>query len=333
MTFTIPHALYIAYSQLFPGKPTFTDKDIPPQTGKIFIVTGGNAGLGFHLVKILYQKGAKVYMLSRSESKAKNAITTIKADPGIAIPGGEIKFINLELDDLASVKSAAESFSAQETKLDVLWNNAGIGAAELGIRTKQGHELTIGVDALGPYLFTQLLLPKLIAAADTAPPNSVRIVFAGSPIIETNAPKGGIIIPELRKPTIEPITNYAMAKCGNWFLASEFSKILSKHGVISLANNPGNLKTAIWDSAPWLVRMIMSITMYPPLYGAYTNLWTGLSESITIDDGGRYAVPWGKWHPGMKEDLLLASRSESEGGTGQAEEFWKWCEEVTKDFR
>lgn len=333
MASTIPHGVYVAFSQLFPGQPTFSDKDIPSQTGKVFIVTGGNTGLGYHLVKILYQKGAKVYMLSRSESKAKEAITTIKTDPSTTIPGGDIKFIPLELDDLTSVKSAAESFSTQETKLDVLWNNAGIGAADPGTRTKQGHELTMGVDALGPYLLTQLLLPKLIATAKTAPPNSVRIVFAGSPIIETNAPKGGIIISELRNPTIDSIANYGMAKSGNLFLASEFSKIISKHGVISLANNPGNLKTAIWDPAPWLIRKIMSITMYPPLYGAYTNLWTGLSEGITVDDGGRYAVPWGRWHPGLKGDLLLALKSESEGGTGQASEFWKWCAEVTKYFR
>jgi NAD(P)-dependent dehydrogenase (short-subunit alcohol dehydrogenase family) len=323
----------ITCSQLWPGKPMFTEKDIPSQAGKVFIVTGGNAGLGFQLVKILYQKGAKVYMLSRSQSKANGAITAIKADPGVEVPGGDIRFIQLELSDLASVKAAAKEFAAQETKLNVLWNNAGIGTADPGARSKQGHELTVAVDALGPYLLTRLLLPQLQAAAKVSPPNTVRIVFSASPILETNTPPGGIIISELRNPTLDPVGNYALAKCANWFLASEFAKMVGKDGVVSIANNPGNLKTAIWDSAPWWARRVMPITTHPPIYGAYTNLWSGLSQGMTSDDGGRYVVPWGKWHPEPKEDLLLALKDESEGGTGQAGEFYKWCEEVSKDFR
>jgi NAD(P)-dependent dehydrogenase (short-subunit alcohol dehydrogenase family) len=326
-------AMSNAYNQLFPGKPTYTEKDIPSQVGKVFIVTGGNAGLGFHLSRILYQKGARVYILTRSESKARKAIAEIKADPSTTIPGGDLKFIHLELDDLATIKPAVDAFSAQETRLDVLFNNAGIASAAFGSRSKQGHELTMGTNALGPYLLTQLLLPFLLAASKLAPANTVRIVFAASPIVETNAPPGGITISELRNPTIDSVGNYAMSKAANWFLASQFAKLVGKEGIVCLSNNPGNLKTAIWDSAPWIIRTMMSITMHPPVYGAYTNLWTGLSEGITTSDGGRYAVPWGKWHPAPKEHLLLALKDKSEGGTGQAGEFWTWCEEVSRSFR
>jgi NADPH:quinone reductase-like Zn-dependent oxidoreductase len=64
-----------AYSQLFPPKPFFTEKEIPTQQGRIFIITGGNSGIGFELCKILYGTGATIYMTSRSKvSPAKRIV-------------------------------------------------------------------------------------------------------------------------------------------------------------------------------------------------------------------------------------------------------------------
>jgi NAD(P)-dependent dehydrogenase (short-subunit alcohol dehydrogenase family) len=185
--------LQIIIAQIWPGKPTFTEKDIPSQAGKVFIVTGGNAGLGFELVKILFQRGAKVCILTRSESKAKAAIETIKSGTPIPITGADIKFIYLDL----------------------------------------------------AYLLKHLLLSQLIYAAKIAPPNSVRIVFSGSPIIESHSPIGGIGIKQLTSPGSDMSFHYAMSKAGNWFLAFEFAKILGKEGIVSLVQNPGNLKTVI----------------------------------------------------------------------------------------
>jgi hypothetical protein len=54
-------------SQFFPSSPPFTEKDIPAQNGRVFIVTGGNAGIGLELCKILYGTGATIYMASRSK--------------------------------------------------------------------------------------------------------------------------------------------------------------------------------------------------------------------------------------------------------------------------
>jgi len=51
-----------------------------------------------------------------------------------------------------------------------------------------------------------------------------------------------------------------------------------------------------------------------------------------MSDGGRYAVPWGKWHPGPKEDIVRALKSEEEGGTGEARKFWEWCERETRKY-
>lgn len=315
--------------QLFPGKPTFTEKDVGDQVGKVFMVTGGNSGLGYELVKILYSKNATVYMASRSQSRAEEAIKTIKAS--ITSTSGQIKILVVDVADLTTIKPAVEKFSAQESKLDVLWNNAGVGACPAGSKTKQDYELLMGTNDVGPYLLTKLLLPLIQAAAKTAQPNKARIVWAGSPIVEM-APSGGMDLNHLNSPTDDSNINYAISKVGNWFLASEFSKLVATDGIISIAQNPGNLRTKIWDDAPKLVQYMLRVTMHPPVYGAYSNLWAGLSDAITVADGGRYGVPWGKWHPAPKQDLLKSLKSKKEGGTGVAGKFVAWLDEQTKPY-
>ena len=268
------------YSQLFPSAPTFTEASVPDQNGKVFIVTGGNAGVGFELVKILYSKGAKVYMASRSEEKAKAAIIDVKAVP--TQTPGQVIYLHLDLADLSTIKTSAETFAAQEKKLHVLWNNAGIAAVPGGHKTKQGHELHMGTNCLGPFLFTQLLLPQLRAAVKDSPKDSVRIIWTSSGIVDTNAPKGGIVLSDLGTISPDPNLNYALSKTGNWFLASEFAKRVGGDRIVSITQNPGNLRTAAWRFAPRLVQAIFSLVNHPPKYGAYTEIWAGLSPEITV---------------------------------------------------
>ncbi|KAF8246991.1 putative steroid dehydrogenase [Wilcoxina mikolae CBS 423.85] len=320
-------ALCTYWSQLRPAAPSLTETNLPPQSGKIFLVTGGNSGVGYELCKILYSSGARVYMASRSASNATAAIAEITKS--VSTSSGELKFLQLDLGDLSTIKNSAEAFAAQEERLDVLWNNAGVATPPVGSTTKQGHELQIGTNCLGPFLFTQLLLPQLRAAAMTAPANSVRIVWTSSMLVDAKAPTGGISIPELSAPTSDQNRNYAMSKAGNWLLASEFASRVGGNGIVSLTQNPGNLRTKIWDKAPKIAQILTSPVLHDAKLGAYTGLWTGLSEEVTIADGGRYVVPWGRWHPQPRKDIVKALKGRGEGGTGEAEAFWRWCEEQT----
>lgn len=59
----------------------------------------------------------------------------------------------------------------------------------------------------------------------------------------------------------------------------------------------------------------------------------GLATEVTVRDGGRYVVPWGKWHPRPREDLLEAINDKEEGGKGFARVFEEWCERTTKPFQ
>ena len=106
----------VAFSQLFPPRPTLTEANLPSQHGKVFIVTGGASGIGFELCTILYQSGGKVYLAGRSEANAQSAISRIKA-LSTKTPG-ELTFLSLSLDDLRTIKPAVEAFTAAESKLE-----------------------------------------------------------------------------------------------------------------------------------------------------------------------------------------------------------------------
>ncbi|TGO41467.1 hypothetical protein BHYA_0021g00360 [Botrytis hyacinthi] len=101
-------------TQYFPPAPLLTEKDIPSQKGKIFIITGGNQGDRFELIKMLYPTDATIYMASRSSTHAASAISEITAsDPSRA---GNLKFLHLDLMDLHSIHAVAEEFSVREEK-------------------------------------------------------------------------------------------------------------------------------------------------------------------------------------------------------------------------
>jgi NAD(P)-dependent dehydrogenase (short-subunit alcohol dehydrogenase family) len=150
-------------SQFFPPNPAFGEADITPQNERVFLVTGGASGIGFEVAKTLYQKDARVYIAGRSKENADQAIQAIKT----AAPSsnGSLHFLHVDLADLSSVKTAATTFKASESRLDVLWNNAGVSQPPAGSISKQGIELQFATNCLGPFLLTELLLPLLEATA------------------------------------------------------------------------------------------------------------------------------------------------------------------------
>jgi NAD(P)-dependent dehydrogenase (short-subunit alcohol dehydrogenase family) len=133
----------------------FTEANVPQQTGKAFIVTGANAGVGFEIARVLAAKGARVLLGCREQARAQDAIARIKR----ITPNADLVWLPLDLGDLDSVRTAAE-IAAHEPRIDALINNAGVMNPPL-MRTKQGFELQFGVNHLGVFALTNLLLPKL----------------------------------------------------------------------------------------------------------------------------------------------------------------------------
>ncbi|CAD1789565.1 short chain dehydrogenase [Xanthomonas arboricola pv. juglandis] len=133
----------------------FTETDVPNQAGKCFIVTGANAGVGFEISRVLAARGARVLLGCREQGRADAAIARIKR----LTPGADLAWLPLDLGDLDSVRAAA-AHVLKEPRINVLINNAGIMNPPL-MRTKQGFESQFGVNHLGVFALTSLLLPKL----------------------------------------------------------------------------------------------------------------------------------------------------------------------------
>ena len=133
----------------------FSEQDVADQSGRCFIVTGANTGIGFEAAKVLAARGARVLLGCRDKARADEAMGRIRQ----ASPQADVVHLPLDLADLDHVRAAAE-LAAQEPRIDALINNAGVMYPPL-TRTKQGFELQFGVNHLGHFALTGLLLPKL----------------------------------------------------------------------------------------------------------------------------------------------------------------------------
>lgn len=108
------------WSQFFPPSPSFTDTDVEPQDGKVFLITGGSSGIGKEVSKVLYAKNARVYIAGRSEENARQAIQQIREEaPGAK---GSLEFLYLNLSDLTTIKASVDAFKEKESKLHILWS-------------------------------------------------------------------------------------------------------------------------------------------------------------------------------------------------------------------
>lgn len=129
----------------------FTADDVSAQTGRTFLVTGANAGIGFEATKILAARGAHVILACRDEAKAEIAMNRIRVD----VPKAELSFQPLDLADLDQVRDAARAVLSGP-RIDVFINNAGVMIPPKTL-TKQGFELQFGVNHLGTFALTGLI--------------------------------------------------------------------------------------------------------------------------------------------------------------------------------
>jgi NAD(P)-dependent dehydrogenase (short-subunit alcohol dehydrogenase family) len=159
------------------------------------------------------------------------------------------------------------------------------------------------------------------------------VIWTSSIVVDLSAPIGGLDISDLTNPPRDRQQNYLNTKTCNWFLASALAAQVGSKGILSLTQNPGNLKTALLRHAPWMLGFFTAPLLYDAKMGAYTELWAGLSQDLSIEDGGKYVLPWGRLHPSPRQDLLKAMKTKDEGGTGVAALFLEYCEKETAEFR
>ncbi|KAI8630460.1 hypothetical protein F5Y19DRAFT_427699 [Xylariaceae sp. FL1651] len=333
----MPPNKVFSWDQYFPPKPLFTDRNIPSSLhGKVYVVTGANCGMGKELARVLYSRNAKVYVACRSEAKGVQAIAEIKkAEPYSA---GELVFLNLDLADLTKVRIAAREFQAQETKLHVLFNNAGVmvGPSDPPTKTAQGYEEALGVNCVATFLFTKLLTPTLIATARSEPTDTVRVVWLSSFGLEAFAPEGrGIDMDNLDYHIPKPhIDRYGISKAATWLLAVEYARRHNSDNIVSVAINPGNIRTELARHQGLALKLIAGAIVYPVINGVYTQLFAAFSPELTIanfDWSKQWVIPFGRV-ASLRPDLPPATLPVEDGGNGNAQQFWEWNEQQVKDY-
>ncbi|KFA53850.1 hypothetical protein S40293_01614, partial [Stachybotrys chartarum IBT 40293] len=336
-----------ALSQAWPPAPRFTEKDVPDQHGKVFIVTGGSSGVGKALTKILYSLNAKIYIANRPGAKIESAISEIRDT--VSTSTGELVFLPINLDDLNSVRKAAEEFTRKEKRLDMLWNNAGVMLPPAGSVSEQGYELQLGVNCLAALLFTRLLTPVMKRTAERAEKGSVRVLWVSSSAAELFSPAGGgVKLDNLdyHMPVSETV-KYAISKAGMVLLSHEYAERHRGDGIVSVVRpclqwvedvqlmaqsmNPGNLKSDLGRSMPGLTTAIFRRISWNPVYGAYTELFSAFSPEITLDNSGCWVIPWGRISP-VRQDIADAGVRRAENEAALSQQFWDWCEEELKGY-
>ena len=118
------------------------------------------------------------------------------------------------------------------------------------------------------------------------------------------------------------------------FLAAEYGRRHKGEGVVSVSLDPGGLKTELQRHVPWWQMLLIGLILREPVYGAYTELWAGFAEEVTVDRSGAFVRPWGNFGAGLRKDLVgaLKEKGEGQGGSGVAGEFWEWCVEKGREF-
>ena len=269
------------------ASPSFTDKNLVDQSGKVFIVTGSTSGVGELLAGILFSKNARVYVAARSAEKGQKTIQKIKDQHPSS--QGELMFLRLDLNDLATIKASVGEFLKRESKLHVLWNNAGVMVPPQGSKTAQGYEQQLGTNDLAPFLFTKLLTPILQETAKSEPVGSVRVVWVASSAAANFAPKGGVVMDNLDYRQDQSAWHkYGVSKAGTIFQAAEYARHFGGDNILSVSLDPGNLKTPLYQTAPKWQMPFINLVLKDPIYGAYTELFAGFSPEIQMKHGGRF---------------------------------------------
>ncbi|WP_368861255.1 SDR family NAD(P)-dependent oxidoreductase [Frankia sp. AgB32] len=137
----------------------WTLADVPDQDGRTAVVTGADSGIGFEIARVLAGSGATVVMACRDLDLAERAADRIRADAGPS--GADVRIQRLDLARLASVDAAADAIRAAHPRLDLLVNNAGV-MRPTASHTEDGFDATFGVNHLGHFAFTGLLLDRLL---------------------------------------------------------------------------------------------------------------------------------------------------------------------------
>jgi NAD(P)-dependent dehydrogenase (short-subunit alcohol dehydrogenase family) len=261
--------------------------DVPDLSGKVVLVTGANSGIGFEAAQLFASKGARVVLACRDAQRGAAAVDRIR---GAGAPGG-VELLQLDLASLSDVRRAAVEFTAAYPALDVLCNNAGVMAVPRAL-TADGFELQLGVNHLGHFALTGLLLERLLAAG------GARVVNVSS----TAHRIGHLRFQDLDgAKSYHKWAAYGQSKLANLLFTFELQQRLRASGAraISVACHPGYAATDLQLVGPRLTksrasalffRMSNAVFAQSAARGAWPTVYAATAPDV---QGGDYIGPGG----------------------------------------
>lgn len=297
---------------------TWTETDVPDESGRVAIVTGSNTGLGYDTARVLAARGAQVVMAVRDTAKGEAAAARIR---GIT-PRADVTVHKLDLGSLDSVRTASAELAAAYPRIDLLINNAGVMYPPKQ-STADGFELQFGTNHLGHFALTGLLLKNLLSV------DGSRVVAVAS--IAHNI-KAKIDFADLQweHRRYDRVAAYGQSKLANLMFAYDLQRRLSAANAktISVAAHPGVAATELVRHVPgaslpgvsWLSGRLLNTSEL----GALPTLRAATDPAVR---GGQY------WGPDGFRELRgypkLVDSSTQSHDTAIQDRLWTVSEELT----
>jgi NAD(P)-dependent dehydrogenase (short-subunit alcohol dehydrogenase family) len=298
-------------------KERWTADQIPDQTGRTFVVTGANSGLGLAMSRQLLRRGASVILAVRNLDKGRQAVRELRA----AQPAGQLDLRQIDLADLDSVRAFAGGIHSDNVAVDVLVNNAGVMMPPRSL-SPQGHESQFAANHLGHFAVTGLLLDRLRAGRDA------RVVTVSSTLHK----RGSIHFDDLTgAKRYSPTAFYGQSKFANVLFGLELDRRLRAAGlpIRSILAHPGYSATNLQSSGPTgLANVLMKIGN--PLFAQSVEIGV-LNQLYAATDpaaqGGQFIGPDGmgesRGYPTLVQPIAAATDA------ALAARLWELSEKLT----
>ncbi|XP_004612475.1 retinol dehydrogenase 11 [Sorex araneus] len=291
-----PFLLYIAAPQIRKMLSHGVCTSTVQLPGKVIVITGANTGIGKETAKELAQRGARIYLACRDVKKGELVAKEIQTVTG----NQQVLVRKLDLADTKSIRAFAKNFLAEEKQLHILINNAGVMMCPYS-KTADGFEMHMGVNHLGHFLLTNLLLDKL---KESAPSRVVNVSSLAHHL-------GRIQFHNLQS---EKFYNAGLAYChsklANILFTRELARRIKGSGVTTYSVHPGTVNTELVRHSTFLKLMwrLFSFFVKNPQQGAQTTLHCALTEGLESLSGSHFSDCQVAWISAQGRNETVARR-------------------------
>ncbi|RXN31234.1 retinol dehydrogenase 14-like protein [Labeo rohita] len=249
--------------------------DVKRLDGKTVLITGGNAGIGKETAVLLAMRGARVIIACRDEEKARKAVREIKARSH----NMNVLYMEVDLANMKSIREFSKTFLQKEKRLDILINNAGMPSVLDW--TDDDFSMCFGVNHLGHFLLTNLLLPRL---RESSPSRVINLTCSSYKYQKLD-------FQDLNY-NLFPFFTYCRSKLANIYFTQELAHMMEGKGVTAYAVHPGYVQSNWTCHFSVLFRILVQVVMFMFFVsceaGAQTVVYCAVSDEVLPHNGGYF---------------------------------------------